>query len=300
MDSTLLHAFRVVCESGRISLAARTLHLSQPAVSQQMHRLEDACAQPLLTRSARGVRPTPAGEALLGYARRVDELLEEAGTAMQRDAPVGGELRLAASTTLASYVVPRLFARFRAREPGASLRLIVANTEGVIERLRSGDVPLGLIEGVERVAHVHTEPFFDDAILPCVTASAERLSFAVPAGLGELATVPLVMRERGSGTREVVERALKRAGVRRHKNAPELELGSTEACKAAVEAGLAVGFLARVAIDKELALGTIRPIELRRLHIARTFRWALSSKAPPPGIAGRFYRFCGTTTSSTL
>jgi DNA-binding transcriptional LysR family regulator len=291
MDSTLLHAFRVVCETGRISTAARALHLSQPAVSQQMHKLEDACGQPLLTRSARGVTPTPAGAALLGYARRVDDLLEDAAAAVASGAPRGGELSMAASTTLASYVVPRLFARFRSREPAASLRLIVANTEGVIAKVRDGEVSLGLIESAARVAHVHSEPFFDDLMVPCVAAAADRLPFVVPSTVSELAQVPLVMRERGSGTREVIERALKQAGVRRHKSAPVLELGSTEACKAAVEAGLALGFLARVAIDKELALGTIRVIEIRRLTLRRTFRWALPSSAAPPGIAGRFYRF---------
>src|SRR5688572_2747172 len=119
MDSSLLHTFRVVCETGRISLAARVMHLSQPAVSQQVQKLEDACGQSLLFRSARGVTVTPAGETLLGYARRLDDLLEEADTALQRGVPRGGELTLAASTTLASYVVPKLFAKFRAREPGA-------------------------------------------------------------------------------------------------------------------------------------------------------------------------------------
>ncbi|HEX8954343.1 MAG TPA: LysR family transcriptional regulator [Polyangia bacterium] len=291
MDSTLLHTFRVVCETGRISMAARVLHLSQPAVSQQVQKLEHACRQPLLTRSARGVSVTPAGDTLLAYARRVDELLEEADAALSRGAPSGGELRLAASTTLASYVVPRLFARFRVREPAASLRLTVVNTAGVLELVRSGEVALGLVEGAARVAHVHTEPFFDDAIVPCVAAAADKLAFAVPRTAADLAGAPLVMRERGSGTREVVERALRQAGVRRLRGATELELGSTEACKAAVEAGLAVGFLARVAIDKELALGTLRPIEIRRLQVTRTFRWALSSAAAPAGIAGRFYEF---------
>jgi DNA-binding transcriptional LysR family regulator len=291
MESALLHTFRVVCETGRISMAARVLHLSQPAVSQQIQKLEDGCGQPLLTRSARGVTPTPAGETLLSYARRVDEVLEEADAALSRATPTGGELVLAASTTLASYVVPRLFVRFRAREPVAALRLVVANTAGVLELVRGGDVSLGLVEGAERAAHVHTEPFFDDEIVPCVAAAAERLGFVVPRSVADLSDAPLVMRERGSGTREVVERALRGAGVRRRRGAAELELGSTEACKAAVEAGLAVGFLARVAIDKELALGTIRPIEIRRLHITRTFRWALSSTAAPGGIAGRFYRF---------
>jgi DNA-binding transcriptional LysR family regulator len=237
------------------------------------------------------VTPTPAGEALLGYARRVDELLEDAGAALRSDGKMGGELRLAASTTLASYVLPRLLARFRVREPAISIRLIVANTSGVAELVRVGELALGLIEGGSRVAHVHTEPFFDDELVPCVSASAERLLFVVPRTPAELAEAPLVLRERGSGTREVVEQALRRAGVRRRGGPRDLELGSTEACKAAVEAELAVGFLSRVSIEKELALGTLRPIELGRLRVARTFRWALSSSAPPLGVAGRFYRF---------
>jgi DNA-binding transcriptional LysR family regulator len=274
-----------------MSLAARVLHLSQPAVSQQVQRLEDAYGQALLTRSAHGVAPTPAGETLLGYARRLDELMEEAEAALGRGTASGGELRLAASTTLASYVLPRLFARFRAREPAVSIQLLVANTEGVAEMVRAGDVSVGLIEGVERVAHVHTEPFFDDEIVPCVAAATQKLMFAVPRTPEELADVPLVLRERGSGTREVVDRALRHVGVGRRGRAARLELGSTEACKSAVEAGLAVGFLSRVSIEKELALGTVRPIEIRRLHIVRTFRWAMASTAPPPGIAGRFQRF---------
>src|SRR4051812_1366185 len=111
MDSLLLHTFRVVCESGRISLAGRVLHLSQPAVSQQVQKLEGACGQALLIRSSRGVMPSPAGETLLGYARRVGELLDEADSALSRGTPKGGELCVVASTTLASYVVPKLFAR---------------------------------------------------------------------------------------------------------------------------------------------------------------------------------------------
>lgn len=301
MDSELLHTFRVVSESGRISLAARVLHLSQPAVSQQIQKLEQACGQTLLTRSSRGVGLTPPGERLLAYARRVDELLEEAETAL-RDAPRGGQLHVAASTTIASYVLPRLFARFSAREPAVVFRLVVVNTEGVIERVRAGEVPLGLIEGVGRVAHVHTANFLDDEIVPCVASQAEMLKFAVPRSPRELASVPLVFRERGSGTRDAVEAALRKLGLRRL--SPAFDLGSNEACKAAVESGLALGFLSRVSIEKELALGTLRPIELGRLRITRTFRWALPSPAEPPGVAGRFYRFAsglaGVTGSRTV
>jgi len=277
MESSLLRTFRVACETGRISMAARVLHLSQPAVSQQVQKLEEEVGQTLLTRSARGVSPTAAGATLLGYARRVEEIIEDAEAALRSDASRGGELRLAASTTLASYVVPRLFARFVGREPTTSMRLTVANTAAVLELVRSGEVPIGLVEGTERAPHVHTEPFFDDEIVPCVASAAERLRFVVPRTAAELATAPLVMRERGSGTREVIERGLRQAGVRRSRGALEIELGSTEACKAAVEAGLAVG--------------TLRPIEIRRVHLRRTFRWALSSTVPPGGVPGRFFRF---------
>jgi DNA-binding transcriptional LysR family regulator len=290
MDAGLLHTFRVVCETGRISRAARVLHLSQPAVSQQMQRLEDACGAALLVRSARGVSATPAGETLLGYARRLDELLEDAESALQTR-PSGGELRLAASTTLSSYVLPRLLARFRAREPGVAIRLTVANTEAVAALVRAGEIAVGLVEGTGRVAQLHTQPFLDDELVPCVAAARERLTFAVPRTVADLAAVPLVLRERGSGTRDVVDEALRAAGHGRRRHPADLELGSNEACKAAVEAGMALGFLSRVSIEKELALGTVRPIELGRLRITRTFRWALSSTAPPAGVAGRFFRF---------
>jgi len=292
MDSTLLRTFRVVCEAGRISAAARALHLSQPAVSQQIHRLEESTGRVLLQRSARGVTPTAAGATLLGWARRLDALLEEAAVDLGRDAPARGELRLAASTTLASFVLPRLFARFRAaRAPALPIRLVVGNSDAVLEQVRAGDVALGLIEGSGRAPHLHTEPFFDDEIVACVAADPSRLAFAAPRTPAALGRAPLVFRERGSGTREVVERALRRLGVRRAPGVADVELGSTEACKGAVEAGLGVGFLSRVTIEKELALGTLRPVEIRGLAIRRTFRWAMASPTPPGGAAGLFYQF---------
>jgi DNA-binding transcriptional LysR family regulator len=291
MDSNLLHTFRTVAETGRISAAARALHLSQPAVSQQIHKLESECGRPLLTRSARGVVPTQAGAALLGYARRVAELLEDAAAELRSDARATGELTLSASTTLAFYVLPPVFAAFRARFPGVRVHLLVSNTRGVVEHILSGEVTVGLIEGPGRVPHLHTVDYLDDEILPCVTGVAARLPFAEPATVGDLERLPLVLRESGSGTRAVVDRALRKAGLERRRGQPDLELGGTEACKGAVEAGLGVGFLSRVSIGKELALGTLRPIAIRGLRITRTFRWALPSSAPPLGLAGRFYRF---------
>jgi DNA-binding transcriptional LysR family regulator len=291
IDSELLHTFRVVADCGRISEAARALHLSQPAVSQQIHKLEDRCGRPLLTRSARGVAPTEAGALLLGYARRVQALLEDAAASLKGAERLAGTLKLSASTTLAFYVLPPVLAAFRAHHPGVAIELMVGNTRGVVEHVRSGEVAVGLIEGPGRVPHLHVEHYLDDEILPCVAGATAKLRHPVPRTVGELADCPLVLRESGSGTRAVVDAALRKAGLRARRNAPDLELGGTEACKGAVEAGLGVGFLSRASLEKELHLGTLRPIEIRGLRITRAFRWALPSAATPTGLAGAFYRF---------
>ena len=261
-------------------------------MSQQIQRLEDACGRALLVRSSRGVAPTPAGETLLTYAGRVENLLEDADAALRAPGHAGGELDLAASTTSRRTSFRASCVRFRAREPASAIRLAVANTEGIHRARTRRRHPLGLIEGRGARSPRAHRAVRRRRDVPCVAAATEKLTFPVPRTLAELALAPLVLRERGSGTREVVERALRRAAAGHRRRRPsELELGSTEACKAAVEAGLAVGFLSRVTIEKELALGTLRPIEIRRLRIARTFRWAMASSAAPQGVAGRFYRF---------
>jgi DNA-binding transcriptional LysR family regulator len=291
IDSELLHTFRVVVDAGRISAAARALHLSQPAVSQQIHKLEDRCGRPLLTRSARGVTPTEAGTLLLGYARRVQALLEDAAAELSAVERLAGRLKISASTTLAFYILPSVLATFRARHPAVAVELLVGNTRHVVEHVRSGEVSVGLIEGPGRVPHLHVEHFLDDEILPCVAGVDSRLRHAVPRTIAELAQVPLILRESGSGTRAVVDDALHKAGLSARRDAADLELGGTEAIKGAVEAGLGVAFLSRASIAKELQLGTLRPIEIRNLRITRAFRWALPSAATPTGLAGQFYRF---------
>src|SRR5581483_3149424 len=155
---------------------------------------------------------------------------------------LAGTLRLSASTTLAFYVLPPVLAAFRAHHPGVAIELLVGNTRGVVEHVRSGEVSVGLIEGPGRVPHLHVEHYLDDEILPCVAGATAKLRHPVPRTVGELADCPLVLRK---------------AGLRARRAAPDLELGGTEACKGAVEAGLGVGFLSRASLEKELHLGTL-------------------------------------------
>lgn len=289
IDPKRLETFRVVAAVGKITAASQQLHLSQPAVTAQLRQLEEQVGKPLFVRGARGVALTEAGRALNDYAQRLHRLLEDAGAAMQApDSGEPGELALAASTTIASYLLPALLASFLRRHAGLGVRLEVGNTEQVLGWVHEARVPLGLVEGHARAAGMHLERFVGEELVAVVAAEAPAALLRVrkPADLG---AVPIIWREPGSGTRAVVERALKQAGARRGSQAGDLQLGGTEAIKAAVALGLGVGFLSRWSIQSELALGRLRVLPIRGLAVERHFSWVLPVDGVA-GVAGQFLR----------
>ncbi|WP_095975907.1 LysR substrate-binding domain-containing protein [Melittangium boletus] len=288
LDPRRLETFRVVATTGQVSAASRLLHLSQPAVTAQVRQLERECGRPLLVRTARGVRLNDAGRMLLEYAQRLHHLMEEASAAMAGEESPGGELVLAASTTLASYVVPSLLASFLRAHRGIQVRLEVGNTEQVLAWVGEERVPLGLVEGHARAAGIRLERYLEDELVPVAGARAPAEIQRVRT-VEDLHAVPLLWRESGSGTRAVLERALKKAGVRRGPQAGDLQLGSTEAIKGAVAAGLGVGFLSRWSLQDELASGRLRLLPIPDLRVERAFSWVLPVDALS-GLAGRFLR----------
>jgi DNA-binding transcriptional LysR family regulator len=292
-DPTLLSTFLTVLDAGRISAAAKLVHLSQPAVTAQVRKLEDAIGAALFVRSAHGVTPTAAALRLAGYAREVRRLLDEAVSDVAGEDAHAGPLVVAASTTIAAHVLPPLLAQFRAVHPAIPIRVHVGNTEHIVGEVRARRVPLGLVEGHARASGVRLEPFADDEI---VLVTGRDAPFGVRRAR-DLEAVPLLWREAGSGTRAVVERALREAGVRRRRVRDlDVELGSTEAVIGAAAAGLGVAFVSRWSVRSHTmaGAGAVRVVAGLDLVIRRTFRWAL----PAGGIGGtaeRFYAFAVRT-----
>ena len=287
LDPNLLSTFLAVLDAGRISAAAKAIHLSQPAVTAQVRKLEEAVGAALFVRSAQGVSPTEAGLRLARYAREVRRLLDEALAEVPVTEGEVGPLEIAASTTIAAHLLPALLAQFRAAHGGVQLRVHVGNTEHVVDLVRTGRVPVGLVEGHARASGIRLEPFLDDEIVPIAGRDAP---FQVRRA-GDLENVPLLWRESGSGTRAVVERALGKAGVRRRMaRALDVELGSTEAIVGGVVAGLGVAFVSRWSIRAHLAAGLVRVVPGLELVVRRTFRWALPTGAMT-GTAARFHQF---------
>ena len=188
-------------------------------------------------------------------------------------------------------MLPRLLAEFQRENPRAHLTLIIGNTEHILDAVEKQKFALGFIEGPARSRDVKTEPFLEDELV-LIASTAHELAQRNLISSTELTSTPLVMRERGSGTRHVIEMALERQGVKRSSLQVVMELDSAEAIKSAVEAGLGIGFISRWAIAKDLRLdNSFKIVDVEGLRIRREFLTALASAPEPPGLALEFRRF---------
>lgn len=249
MTPDQLLTFASVADAGNISRAAEQLHLSQPAVSGQLRMLQEWFGEPLYRRSGHGVVLTAAGERLAEQARQMRQVYRQAQAVRESWRGLEtGALRLGASTTPASYLLPGLVADFRRMFPAVSLHLSDGNTREIVERLPAldlafieGDVPVGL--PTDTAIHAWRQ----DEVVAIVRAD-HALAGKGAVSLPDVAAWPLVMREPGSGVRRLVERAFTDAGL-----APSvgLELAGVEGVKQAVRAGLGVGFVSIMSMRHE-------------------------------------------------
>ncbi len=204
-----------------------------------------------------------------------------------------GDLFAGASTTISQYLLPKLIGQFRISNPKIRLSLLGANTEKIVRGVLDGTLAIGLIEGPSLHRDVAEEPFVADEIVVVVPSTHEWVGQQVE--VQQLYKAPLILREKGSGTRRVVEAALKKAlktaGIQMKHTRVVMELDSTEAIKSAVEAGLGVGFVSRRAIQKEIKLDTLREAHIANLGILRTFAIIHPRGPEPRGAAGVFLRF---------
>lgn len=261
-----LSLFLGIAEAGSISEASKRLFVSQPALSRQLKELEDRLNVELFERLPRGMRLTHAGEVLHGYAGRLFEIEKAAEAAMREVADVRrGVLSLAASNTIGTYVLPGLLARYRKQYPTISIALFVGNSEQVADGVADLRFSIGFVEGPAHVDGLKQVHFMHDEIIP-VVAAAHPLAQARRMEEAMVPSLPLLMRESGSGTREVVAAMLDEHGI-----APTdvMYLGNTEALKQAAVNGGGIAWLPRLCMTQELADGVLQPLKLPKMIIRR-------------------------------
>jgi DNA-binding transcriptional LysR family regulator len=298
LENFRLRVFRAVAEQMSFRKAAEALHLSQPAVSQHIRALEEEAGVRLFDR-VRGeghgsqISLTEAGRVLLGYANSVAATMVEAQRALAAlNDEAMGELRLGASTTVAQYVLPRILGAFSRQYPKVKLSLVSGNTERIVDAVAEEKVELGIIEGPAMRRGVKTERMVQDEMVLIVSPNhawaARKVRAIAP---GELAKVPLLLREPGSGSRRVVELALKKVGLPLRSLRVAMELDSTEAIISGVEAELGVGFVSRCAVGKVLRLGSVKVIVVEGLEILRDFSFVRLAGTEATGTSAAFQRF---------
>jgi len=294
LENFRLTVFRAVAAQRSFRRAAEALYLTQPAVTQQIKALESELGVPLFDRTGKAVSLTRAGELLLGRAAESHELLLHAQADLAAlEGRVTGPLRLAVSMTIVQYILPPMLGRFLRLYPGIDLRMQSANTGDVATAILDGSVDLGLVEGPVHRPELKLEPWRRDELVLVVPPGHPWAGRVV--SLEELATAPLLMRERGSGTREVVdaaiEHAFEAAGLPPPKIVPAMELNSTEALLAYVEQGLGIGFHSRAAVRGRIRLGSLIPVAVRGLKIARDLSFVTLRSDEPRGNAALLLDF---------
>lgn len=291
MEDFRLRVFRTAAEKLNFTQAASLLHLTQPAITLQIKNLEADLGVRLFDRSGGRLRLTPAGEVLLVYSRRIAGLYEEALRKIgELTRQTRGSLSLGVSTTISQYLLPWVLAGFRQEYPGVRVTVTSGNTEAALRCLAQGSIELAMIEGPPRTAGVKLQKFLDDEIVLIVPRDhrwAIRRQALNPA---ELLHTPLLMREPGSGTRDVVEEALQAAGLNPSDLQVTMNLDSTEAIKSAVEAGLGVGLVSQWAV-RESSRGLLSIVPLANLRIHRTLAFAYPQGPAPDGLPGLFVRY---------
>ncbi len=290
MDDFRLKVFITAARTLSFTRTAEQLCISQPAVSKHVGELESRYEVQLFTRRGSRLELTEAGRTLLASAERVADDYRRLEYEMSLcTGQTEGELRLGASTTIAQYLLPPILARFTARFPKVRVSLLSGNSEQVEQALGDHAIDLGLVESVSRRQGLHYTPFRADELVLVARPGGKyaRMESVTPEAL---CRIPLVLRENGSGTLEVITAALADRGIRLSQLNVVLRLGSTEGIKGFVRHSDAMAIVSAFSVVDELRSGALRIVDLEGLTLLRDFVF-VHNEAHPARLVRQFLDF---------
>ncbi|MFD7992968.1 LysR family transcriptional regulator [Streptomyces mexicanus] len=279
-DLGALELLLAVARLGSLGAAARELGITQPAASSRIRSMERQLGLALVDRSPRGSRLTDAGALVTDWARRVVEAAEafDAGAQALRDRR-DSRLRIAASMTIAEYLLPGWLIALRTRRPDTAVSLLAGNSAMVAERLLNDAADLGFVEGLSVPAGLDSAVIAHDRLIVVTAPGHPWARRRRPLDAAELAATPLILREKGSGTRQVLDAAL--GGLAR----PLIELSSTTAVKASAVSGAGPAVLSELAVGEELSLRRLVNVPVQGVALRRDLRAVWPTGHRPTGPA---------------
>ncbi|MEJ2643638.1 MAG: selenium metabolism-associated LysR family transcriptional regulator [Gammaproteobacteria bacterium] len=262
MADRRLQVFHTVARLLSFTKAAETLHMTQPAVTFQVRQLEEYFNTRLFDRTHNRISLTEAGKRVYEYADRIFELYSEMENSVREmTGEISGVLIMGASTTIAEYMLPALLGDFKHKYPEVNVHLKVSNTDGIVHMVENNVIDLGVVEAPVTNKNLVVEVCRMDQLV-AVVPPTHPLAKHQTVGIAQLLEYPYICREEGSGTREVISDYFLSSGVNVSDVTVCMELGSPEAIKGAVEAGMGVSIVSRATILKELQLGSLVAINL--------------------------------------
>ncbi|MFE1238389.1 LysR family transcriptional regulator [Streptomyces tendae] len=279
-DLGAMELLLAVARLGSLGGAARELGITQPAASSRIRSMERQLGVALVDRSPRGSRLTDAGALVTDWARRIVEAAEafDAGAQALRDRR-DSRLRVAASMTIAEYLLPGWLVALRTQLPDTAVSLLAGNSTAVAERLLADEADLGFVEGVSVPTGLDSAVIGHDRLIVVTAPGHPWARRRRPLTAAELAATPLILREKGSGTRQVLDAAL--GGLAR----PLIELSSTTAVKAAAVGGAGPSVLSELAVGEELTTRRLVRVPVADVVLARDLRAVWPTGHRPTGPA---------------
>ncbi len=291
MHDHKLKVFCAVADTGSFSKASKMVNLTQPAVSLQIQALEESYETALFERSGKNITLTPAGKLLYQYAKDILNLYTTVEKEINNLTGLSkGSLQIGASSTIGNYLLPTVIIAFKKKYPKIDVNLFVSNTKGIIELLNAGRIDIGLVEGDVPKQSLDVEKLLEDElvlIMPPDHLWVKRKNISV----SELLSQSVIMREDGSGTRQMIEKHLIANKISPNNLRMSLILGSTEAIKSAVEHGMGVSILSNWTVKKEVQFGTIRTNTFRDIRFIRNFNIVFHKRGALINTAKDFFDF---------
>ncbi len=271
MEDHKLRVFCAVAETKSFSKASELIHLTQPAVSLQIQAMEELYETRLFDRSGNTINLTPAGEILYKRAKEILALYAEAQRNISEiTGAIKGSLSVGASSTIGNYLLPSIISSFKKKVPQVHISLVVSNTKTITEKLNAGEIDIALVEGDVSKQRFAVETLIADELVVIMSPAhpwVERRN--LPAI--ELTKEPLILREDGSGTRQIILKHLEEHGIKIDQLKIALVMGSTEAIKGAVEEGSGISIVSGWAARKALKQGLLRATTFKDLKFQRNF-----------------------------
>lgn len=279
MEDHKLKVFCTVAETRSFSKTSEIIHLTQPAVSLQIQSLEEVYETKLFDRSSSSINFTPAGEILYRYAKDILALYAEAEKEIGKiTGLIKGSITIGASTTIGNYVIPSVIADFKKNHLKIKINVLIGNTRRVVDMLNSGVIDLGLVEGETSRHKLKTEPIISDELC-FIVPSFHPWSRKKIISILDVTKEPFIIREEGSGTRQMIEKYLTSHGINISDMRIALVLGSTESIKEAVENGIGISIISKWAARKEAKYGSLKMVTPREDKIIRNFSLIMQKNA---------------------